>query len=735
MSKLFLAILNMSLTAGYVIIFVIFVRLLFKKAPKEISYALWGAAAFRLAIPFSFESMFSLLPRNANIAPITHDIIYQQTPHINNGIKAVDSLAGNAFPAPAIGSIVNPLQIYIEIGAYIWALGIIALLIYSIASVLSLKKQLRSAHLIEKNIFEAENLKTPFVLGVIRPRIYLPEGLRAEERDYILLHEQTHIRRKDHIVKILAFLILSVHWFNPLVWIAFMLMSTDMELSCDERVLKKMNEDIKKPYANLLLSFAVESSIFNGGSLAFGEGNVKGRIKNVLNYKRPRFWIVAIVVLIAVALCVGLMTNPKSPATFNGSSYRVEEILYQAPWYSFIYTLDTAPQYSISSDYALYSKETSDEDWNMHDGLYRYEISKQELYALFRPILNNVDKEIDKAKLIYRSDTNDSNRTFYLVIQQKNGDVLLAVGYDSINDPHIRWLFKLEKINESNDNDSYTEDIAKLVEGNISVIMSSPKTSSNPQDYINAHKNEYEYFMKYGGEEALQYMLGQFEAGNAEGLRGQIMMLLSKELLGVRNNVSDESLSPQEWYNALSIRQEIILPNYEYDGNDPIEKLVYDTEIEKSSDYKRGGFVVVAPKIFGSYEEEDYLKVFATTFHARFKLYGNVLSSEGGGIIPVAITYRKDGSGAYILEKYEQARDGSEFSPSIKKYCTMPVSGKEIQGLADEILKHYTDYKDIRILMYGNLFKHLKKNDIKDASLFNSQGEIEFQMNNPEYNP
>lgn len=734
MSDIFLAILSMSLTAGYVIIFVIFVRILFKKAPKVISYALWGVAAFRLAIPFSFESMFSLLPRNRNIAAIPSDIIYQQTPHINNGIKAVDSLAGNALHAPAIGSSVNSLQIYTEIGACIWILGIIALLVYSLASVLRLKKQLKSAQLIDKNIFEAENLKTPFVLGTIRPSIYLPAGLGADEKEYILLHEQTHIRRKDHIVKIIAFLILSVHWFNPLVWIAFMLMSADMELSCDEHVLKKMNEDSKKPYANLLLSFAVESSVFNGGSLAFGEGNVKERIKNVLNYKRPKFWIVAIAVPIAVALCAGLMTNPKSPTTFNGSSYRVEEILYQAPWYSFIYTLDTAPQYTISSDYALYSKEISDEDWNMHDGLYRYEISKQELYALFRPILNNVDKEIDKAKLIYRSDTKDSNRTFYLVIQQKNGDVLLAVGYDSINNPHIRWLFKLEKINESNDNDSYTEDIAKLVEGNISVIMSSPKTSSNPQDYINAHKNEYEYFMKYGGEEALQYMLAQFESGNAEGLRGQIMMLLCKELLGVRNNVNDESLSPQEWYNALSIRQEIILPNYEYDGNDIIERLVYSTETEKASDNERGGFVVVAPKIFGSYEEEGYLKVFATTFHARYKLYGNVLSLEGAGIIPVAITYRKDSSG-YVIEKYEQARDGSEFSPSIKEYCTMPVSGKEIQGLADEILKHYTDYKDIRILMYGNLFKHLKKNGIEDASLFNSKGEIEFQMNNPEYKP
>jgi beta-lactamase regulating signal transducer with metallopeptidase domain len=210
MSELFLTVLNMSLTASYVILFVILIRLLLKKAPKVISYALWGVVAFRLIIPFSFESMFSLMPRNTNPVPIPHDIIYQQSPQINSGIEVVDSFVSQSLPAPTIGASVNPLQIYVEIGAYIWVLGIIALLIYSLVSILILKRQLKSAQLIEKNIFEAKNLKTPFVLGLIRPKIYLPVGLNATERSYILLHEQTHIHRKDHIIKVLAFLILSV---------------------------------------------------------------------------------------------------------------------------------------------------------------------------------------------------------------------------------------------------------------------------------------------------------------------------------------------------------------------------------------------------------------------------------------------------------------------------------------------------------------------------------------------
>jgi beta-lactamase regulating signal transducer with metallopeptidase domain len=310
MSELFLSILNMSLTASYAIIFIMFIRLPLKKAPKFISYALWGVAAFRLIIQFSFESMLSLMPRNINAVSIPHDIIYQQSPQINSGIEAVDSFVGPLFPVPATGVSVNPLQIYIEVGAYIWVLGIAALLVYSFVSIYILKKQLKNSDLIEENIYEAKNLKTPFVLGLIKAKIYLPIGLKGEERDYILLHEQTHIHRKDHVIKILAFFILSIHWFNPLVWFAFILMSTDMELSCDERVLKEMNKDIKRPYANSLLSLATGRHILNGSPLAFGEGNVEGRIKNVMNYKKPTFGVIVIAVILVVGVTIGLASNP-----------------------------------------------------------------------------------------------------------------------------------------------------------------------------------------------------------------------------------------------------------------------------------------------------------------------------------------------------------------------------------------------------------------------------------------
>jgi beta-lactamase regulating signal transducer with metallopeptidase domain len=320
MGKLFISVLNMSITASYVILIVIAIRLLLKKAPKVISYALWGVVAFRLLIPFSFKSVFSLIPRKTNVVPISNGIIYQQSLQIDNGIRVLDSFTSEPLHASNAGASISPLQNFIEFGAYIWMLGIIILLVYSFVSILVLKRQLKAARLIENNIFESRSLQTPFVLGVIRPKIYLPVGLNEDERDYILLHEQIHIRRKDHIIKMLAFFVLCIHWFNPLVWVAYLIMSIDMELSCDESVLKEMNEEIKKPYANSLLSLAAGRHILSGSPIAFGEGNVKRRIMNVLNYKKPAFWVTLVSVLLAVAIGIGLLANPDDKGLYENSN-------------------------------------------------------------------------------------------------------------------------------------------------------------------------------------------------------------------------------------------------------------------------------------------------------------------------------------------------------------------------------------------------------------------------------
>ncbi|MDO7788163.1 M56 family metallopeptidase [Desulforamulus aquiferis] len=305
---MFISVLNMSLTASYVIVAIMLARLFLKRAPKIVSYALWSVAGFRLVFPFSFESVFSLIPFKS--APIP-----QPMPPVDSGISMMDNAVSQVLPAATPAASLNPLQVWLTVGSYLWLVGIAVMLIYSVVSIILLKRQLNSSILIEDNIYEADNLKTPFVLGLFRPKIYIPAGLSEEEKRYIILHEQTHIRRHDHVVKFLSYFILCLHWFNPLAWAAFLLMSADMEMSCDERVLKELGGDIKKEYSTSLLSLATGRRLINGSPLAFGEGNIHGRIKNVLNFKKPTAWVTIAAVMLVAVLSVGLAMNRVNDGT------------------------------------------------------------------------------------------------------------------------------------------------------------------------------------------------------------------------------------------------------------------------------------------------------------------------------------------------------------------------------------------------------------------------------------
>jgi len=307
MDKIFLTFLNMSLTGTYVIAAICLVRLLLKKAPKIISYCLWAIAGFRLVFPFSIESVFSLIPFKAQVIPT--DIATQPVPHIDSGIPFVNNTVNSLLPVATPSASINPLQGWITAGTLVWLIGAVVMVMYGVVSFVVLKRKMKEATHVEANIYESRRIKSPFVLGVFRPRIYLPFGLSEKEKAYILLHEQTHIRRHDHIIKIVAYFILCLHWFNPLVWAAFLLMGADMEMSCDERVLKEMGNEVKKDYSLSLLSLATEHRTISGSPLSFGEGGMKERIKNVLKFKKPsRVMIIASLILVAV-LGVSLAAN------------------------------------------------------------------------------------------------------------------------------------------------------------------------------------------------------------------------------------------------------------------------------------------------------------------------------------------------------------------------------------------------------------------------------------------
>lgn len=314
LQNLLVNIVNMSITASYVIVFVLAARLLLKKAPRIFSYGLWSVVLFRLICPFSFSSVFSLLQiagkDSGKMQYIPLNIGSMAQPQVNTGMNSVDSVVNASLPAATPYNSVNPIQIILFVLTVIWAIGIAALLIYSILSYFKLKRRVCTALLLQDNVFECENISSPFVLGIFKAKIYLPTGLANNIRSYILKHEKTHIRRFDHLVKPIAFLVLCIHWFNPLVWLGFILMTRDMETSCDERVLKEMGMEVKKEYGTTLLSLAVKPGYVNAVPIAFGESNVRMRIKNVLNYRKPAFWMVVAAAVVVLAVGFMLMANP-----------------------------------------------------------------------------------------------------------------------------------------------------------------------------------------------------------------------------------------------------------------------------------------------------------------------------------------------------------------------------------------------------------------------------------------
>ena len=316
MKTVFLNVFDMSVTASFVILAILLIRLLLRKAPRKYSYALWGAAAFRLSCPFSFEAAFSLFNLSFSLSKTVGVSIREVPGHSSAetllpkiSVPAVQMPVSEAetviVPAPAEVT-ADPMQTLVQIASILWLIGMAALLGYAVFSWIRLKRQLWNAVRLEDNVWQSETVRSPFIFGLFRPRIYIPYGMDETVREYVLAHERYHLKRLDHIVKPLAFLLLSVHWFNPLVWLAFWLMGRDMEMSCDEKVLGS-RENIRKAYSTTLLSFAAGRPFPLPSPLAFGETAVKSRIKNVLNWKKPTLWITiaaAVIAIIVIAVCI-----------------------------------------------------------------------------------------------------------------------------------------------------------------------------------------------------------------------------------------------------------------------------------------------------------------------------------------------------------------------------------------------------------------------------------------------
>lgn len=328
MNELFLKIINMSISASWIILVVLILRLVLKKAPKWVNVLLWGIVAIRLICPFTIESPVSMIPDSVGSGKLVSewmddyigdvDIYHPDSAYYNAAIEVgrepISDGKGGFYVVTKHEQLGEPATIentVMPILSAVWVLGIILIALYTAISYWHLRSKVDTAVLYKDNIFQSENVSSPFVLGIFKPRIYLPFKLDAQDMEHVVAHEQAHIRHKDHWWKPLGFLLLTIYWFNPLLWLAYLLFCRDIELACDERVIKELDNEQRADYMQALVACSVNPRMLIVSPLAFGEVGVKERVKSMMNYKKPALWIIIIGIIVCAVVSICFLTNPK----------------------------------------------------------------------------------------------------------------------------------------------------------------------------------------------------------------------------------------------------------------------------------------------------------------------------------------------------------------------------------------------------------------------------------------
>ena len=390
MEQLFFRLLNISINAGWLVLAVLMLRVLLKKAPRWLHVALWGLVGIRLALPFSIESIFSLIPSAETVPPT---IVYEREPAIDSGFSSVDQIVNPIVAdrfTPDFTTSANPLQVWGAILSCVWLIGLFLMVAYMLIGYLRLRFRLRTATKREGRVYESEFVSSPFILGIFRPRIYLPYGLNENTVDHVVAHEEAHLKRRDHLIKPLALLFLAVYWFQPLLWVAYILLCRDIEYACDEKVIKNESDETRREYSMALLSCSIRRFSIAACPLAFGEVGVKARIKNVMNYKKPTFWLILLAVVAIIVASVCFLTNPltdsKKAEVAPPMYYAAEKIVEKNNVHYF--EAEYIPYFYIDENWHLYEKRKDYmtgsiiEEWKLCGTLEPIEGAREEAWTL-----------------------------------------------------------------------------------------------------------------------------------------------------------------------------------------------------------------------------------------------------------------------------------------------------------------------------------------------------------------
>lgn len=539
MEAVFLKLLNMSIAGSWMIFAVILLRFPLKKAPRWVTCVLWGLVGIRLIVPFSIESILSLIP---SAQTIPENFVHMEQPAISSGIDVVNQIMNPVLSrqfAPDPASSADPLLIITYIVSVIWLIGMALMLLYMVCSFFMLKARMRTAVRVRGNIWQSERVRSPFVLGMIRPRIYLPFHISSAKMKYVIAHEKAHIRRHDHWTKPIGFLVLTVYWFNPVIWAAYILLCRDIEAACDESAVRNMGVDERKSYSMALLSFGSGRHTPAVCPLAFGEGNIRQRVKNVLNYKKPVLWMLIAAVIICAAVAVCFMTNPKEKIQKEDALDVAVKAAILEYWKDDREEVDFQCESHVTL--AGLSGERTDEKTGKT-------IETKEVYALvYQQSVSYDEKPFTlvgassmPAVLSFDMASDGSyNLTDYWVPQ--DGDY---------NEPSIRERFAAlppevaeealdtQKYVISQIQDCYTQiveygdvDTDRVIEKLFDVIMASPDETLSPQDIIQAHPVEYRELIYYN-DYTVQYIRSKIKEDKISGTEAEVMRRIMAELTG-----------------------------------------------------------------------------------------------------------------------------------------------------------------------------------------------------------
>ena len=564
MEAVFLSLVNRSITAGWLVLAVLALRLLLRRAPKSVLCAMWGLVALRLLCPVFIESPLSLVP---SAQPLPREILTAAQPEIYSGVAVIDRVVNPVLAntlAAAPGESVNPTQILAAVLPWIWLLGMVGMLGYALFTTLRLRRRVSTAVLREKGVKESEFVKTPFVLGLIHPTIYLPFHMESADAVHVLAHERAHIRRGDPWWKVLGFLLLAIYWFHPLMWVAYFFLCRDIEAACDEAVIRDLSQEERQGYAAALLRLSAAVPGLHACPLAFGEVGVKGRIKRVINYKKPGFWIVTVAVLAAIVVAVCFLTSPAAEKTSEITLPPAENAD----------TVQPQPQEQPEAPVVEEENEAAQPEEDPLEAAITAAIFQRN-----EPIFENttvrtaVFQCFDQQELAFDSDPPQPNQlTLYgnalylgfsvedgILHQTEGSNIPVAItfsceeeGYKLVEywqpgdgtdyAPDIRAKFPAEAAKLALGDQPYLLQQFQLcyaqaveesgvdpdvaIEAYLQELASEPSTSSNPQDYLEANPVAHRELTYYGAY-TVAYCTAQ---GDRSDLMGQLMQILLDEL-------------------------------------------------------------------------------------------------------------------------------------------------------------------------------------------------------------